>query len=112
MRGSALPHDFVDEVILSENLVEHDFDVVAGVPVAVVVEAAGFFEHPRQLDAARAHVVDVGLRGGVAVLEGAFLLGLAPEDFIVAVRIKRRVYVIRSMQSSGSFLSWSRLSPQ
>jgi hypothetical protein len=41
---------------------EIDFDVVAGVPVAMVVEAAGFFEHAVQLDAARAHELDVSLR--------------------------------------------------
>ena len=39
-----------------------DFDVVAGVPVAVIIEAAGFLEHAMQFNAARAHVIDVGLR--------------------------------------------------
>src|SRR5215212_10314022 len=34
-------------------------------------------------DAAGPHVADVGLGAGVSVLEGAFLLGLAPEDLVV-----------------------------
>jgi len=44
-----------------------------------------------QLDAARAHVVDVGLGAGVAVLEGALPLGLAPGDPVVALGVERRV---------------------
>jgi hypothetical protein len=62
-----------------------------GVPVAVVVEAAGFLEDAGELDAAGTHVVDVGCRGGVAVFEGSLFLGLAPEDFVVAIRIERRI---------------------
>ena len=46
---------------ISRNLVEHDLDVVAGVPVAVVTKAAGLFEDARQLHAARAHVVNVSI---------------------------------------------------
>ena len=36
------PNYFILKLILAENLVEHDFDVVAGVPIAVIVEAASF----------------------------------------------------------------------
>ena len=46
-----------------------------------------------EFDAAGAHEVDVGLGGGVAVLEGALLLGLAPEDLVVAVGVEGRVDV-------------------
>ena len=59
-----------------------------GVPVAVVVEAAGLLEHAGQFDAPRAHVVDVSLGALVPVLEGALFLGLASEDFVVAVRVE------------------------
>jgi hypothetical protein len=83
----------VSKEVLAENLVEHDFDVVAGVPVAVVIEAAGFLEHAVQFDAARAHVLDVGLGRFVAVFEAALLLRLAPENFVVAIRVERRVDV-------------------
>ena len=69
VRRLPLPDNFVYEIVLAENLVEHHLDVVAGVPVAVVVEAAGLLEHAGQFDAARAHEVDVGLRRFVAVLE-------------------------------------------
>jgi hypothetical protein len=63
------------------------------VPVAVVVEAAGFLEHALQLDAARAHVLDVGFGRFVSVFEAALLLGLAPKNFVVAIRVERRVDV-------------------
>jgi hypothetical protein len=53
----------------------------------VVVEAAGFLEDVGEFDAARPHVVDVRRRRGVAVLEGAFLPGLAPEALVVAVGV-------------------------
>ena len=60
-------------------------------PVAVVVEGAGVLQDAVQFHAAGPHKVDVSLRRGVAVLEGAFFLCLAPEDLIVAVRVERRV---------------------
>lgn len=69
------------------------FDVVAGVPVAVIIEAAGFLEDAVQLDAAGAHVVDVGLGRFVAVGEAPLLFCLAPEDFVVPVRVEGRVDV-------------------
>jgi hypothetical protein len=84
---------FIDETIRADDLVEHHLDVLAGVPVAVVVEAPALLEHARKLDAARAHVVDVRLRGGVAVLEGPLLFRLAPEDLVVAIAVERRVGV-------------------
>ena len=76
-----------------KNLVEHLLDVVAGVPVAVIVEAARLFEHARQFDAAGAHELDVGLGGFVTIVEGTLLPGLSPEHFVVAIGVKRRVDV-------------------
>ncbi len=64
-----------------------------GVPVAVVIKAAGLFEDAGQFHAARAHVVNVGAGGFVAVFKRALLLGLAPEDLVIAVGIERRVNV-------------------
>ena len=61
VRIRTLPNNFVLKIILPENLVEHDLDVVAGVPVAVVIKAAGLFEDAGQFHAARAHVINVGL---------------------------------------------------
>ena len=43
MLSLTLPDNFVDEVILSQNLVIHHFDGLAGVQVAVIIDAAGFF---------------------------------------------------------------------
>ena len=54
-------HGLTDFLIFAENLVEHDLDVVAGVPVAVVIKAAGLFEDAGELHAARAQVVNVSL---------------------------------------------------
>ena len=78
---------------LSKNLIEHHLDVVAGVPVTVVVKAAGFLEHAMQLDAARPHILDVSLGRFVTVCEAAFLLRLAPKHLVIAVRVERRVDV-------------------
>src|SRR5215210_3487592 len=62
-------------------------------PRPVTAEAAGGLEDAGEFDAAGPHVVDVGLGAGVAVLEGPLLLGLAPEDLVVAVGVERRVDV-------------------
>ena len=91
------------KIIFPENLVEHDFDVMAGVPVAVVIKAAGLFEDAGQLHAARAHVVNVSLGVLVPVFKGALLLGFAPKDFVVAVRVERRVDVNEIDALRGQF---------
>ena len=93
VRVRSFPDDLVNELVLAENLVEHDFDVVAGVPVAVVVKASGFFQHAMQLHTTWAHELHVSLRGCMSIFEGAFLFRLAPEHFVVPVRIERRVDV-------------------
>jgi hypothetical protein len=54
---------FAVTIIFSQNLVEHDLDVVAGVPVAVVIKAAGLFEDAGELHAARAQVNLFAMRG-------------------------------------------------
>jgi hypothetical protein len=74
-----------------------------GVSVAVVIEAAGFLEDTGELDAAGTHVLDVSLRGGVAVFEGSLLLGLAPEDFVVAVGVERGIDVNQINAGIGEF---------
>ena len=66
---------------------------MAGMPVAVIIEASGLFQNTMQLDAARAHVLDVRLRRFVAVFERTFFLRLAPEDLVVPVGVERRVNV-------------------
>ena len=70
----------------------------------MVVEGAGGFEDAVELDAAGAHVVDVGLGGGVAVVEGAFFLGFAPEDFVVAVGVERGIDLNEVDRMVGEFL--------
>ena len=62
-------------------------------PVAVVVEGAGLLEDAGEFDASRHHEVDISLGGRMAVVEGPLLLGLAPEDIVVAVGVERRVDV-------------------
>jgi hypothetical protein len=59
----------------------------------VVIKAAGLFEDAGELHAARAQVVNVSLGVLVAVFKGALLLGVAPEDYIVAVGVEGRVNV-------------------
>ena len=72
---------------------------------AVVVEAAGLLEHAGQLHAARAHVIYVGLRALMPVLEAALLLRLASEDLAVAVRVER---ASRSIALGYAGTSWLR----
>src|ERR1035438_8099307 len=91
--GRSLPYDLILEIVLPENLVEHDLDVMGGVPVAVVVEAAGLFEDAGQLFATRPHVINVSPGVLVPVFKRTLLLGLAPEDFVVAVGVEGRVNV-------------------
>jgi len=55
------------------------------------------------LHTAGAHVFDVGLRAGVAVFEGAFFFRFAPEDFVVAVGIERRIDVDQVDAGVGEF---------
>ncbi len=59
----------------------------------VAVETPGFLEHAMQFDAARAHVIDVSLGRFVPVFEAALLFRLAPKNFVVAIRVERRVDV-------------------
>ena len=93
MTACALPDNLILKVILTEDLIEHHLDVMAGVPVAVIVKAAGFFEYPRQLHATGPHEFDIGLRGLMAVVKRPLFLGLAPEDLIVPIRVEGRIDV-------------------
>jgi len=70
----------------------------------MIIKAAGRFEDARQLLAARAHVVNVCLGGFVAVVEAAFLAGLRPEDFVVAVGVEGRVEIFEVNTGVGQFL--------
>src|SRR5438552_1282582 len=54
MGTASSPHDVVLKVILAEDHIQHHLHVMRGVPVAVVVEAAGFLEDAGQFDAAGA----------------------------------------------------------
>src|SRR5260370_33946851 len=75
----ALPDDLILKIILTENLIEHHFDIVCRVPIAVIVETPSLLEDAPQFNAARSHELDIRLRAGVAIIEGARLLRFAPE---------------------------------
>jgi hypothetical protein len=100
----ALPHNFIKKVVLAKDLIEHNFDVMRGVPVAMVVEAARLLQHAIQFLTPGKHVVDVRLRGLVPVLKGSFLLGLAPKHFVITVGVERRVYVDQVNTGRREFL--------
>jgi hypothetical protein len=93
MRKMSFPDNLILKIVLTENLIEHHLDVMAGVPVAVIVKAAGLFENARQLDAAGPHELDVGLRGFVPVVKGPLLFRLAPEDLVIPIGIEGRIDV-------------------
>src|SRR2546428_13828329 len=97
---------------VAQDLVEHDLDVVAGVPVAVVVEAAGLLEHAGQLDRARPHEFDGRLGRFVPVLERPLLLGLAPEHLGVCSAAFRPFSERAKARTTNLFLTGSLVSPQ
>ncbi len=43
----SLPDDFILKTILSKNLIEHHLDVVARVPIAMVIKTTRLLEHSR-----------------------------------------------------------------
>ena len=51
----------------------------------------------------RIELVNVGAGGFVAVFKGALLLGLAPEDLVVAVGVKGRINVNQIHAGVGQF---------
>jgi hypothetical protein len=62
MSGCALPNNVVLKVILANYLIEHNLNIVAGVPIAVIIKTACFLEDARQLNASWAHKLNVCLR--------------------------------------------------
>ena len=88
-----MPNDLTLEIVLPKNLIKHHLDVVAGVPIAVIVKAAGLLENTRQLNAAGPHELDVGLRRFMPVIKGPLLFGLAPKYLVIPVGIEGRIDV-------------------
>jgi hypothetical protein len=101
---ASFPDYLVYKVVFPENLVEHYFDIVAGVPIAVVIETPSLFEDSRQFHALWAHELDIGLRGFVPVLECSLLFCLSPEHFVVTIRVERRVNVNKVYAGVRKFL--------
>ena len=89
----APPDDLTLKTVSAKNLIEHDFHIVAGVPITVIIETSRLLKYAREFDAARTHVVYVGLSTRVTILEGALLLRLTPKNFVVPVRVERRIDV-------------------
>ena len=93
MSSRALPNNVVLKIILADDLIEHNLDVVACMPVAVIVKAARLLEHARHLNTARSHELDISLGRSVSVLKGAPFLGLTPKDFVISIRVEWRIDV-------------------
>src|SRR3989338_543158 len=77
---------------------------MARMPVAVVVEAAGFSEHTVHLNHARAHIGNVRISIAEAIIEGSFLTRITPEDLVVAITVERRVNVYEVYRLVRHFL--------
>jgi hypothetical protein len=88
-----LPNNLIDERGLTKNLIEQNLNVVAGMPIAVIVEASSWLENTRQLDHSGSHEVDVCLRRFVAVVKRSSLPFLLPKDFVAAAGVEWRVDV-------------------
>lgn len=93
VRVRSFPYNLVLKLVLAKDLVKHHLDVVACVPIAVIVEAARPFQNTRQLDTTRAHEFDIGLRGLMTVIEGPRLSRFPPKHLIVAIGVEWRVDV-------------------
>jgi hypothetical protein len=99
----SLPDNFVLKIVFAHDLVEHDLDVMRGVPVTVVVEAPRLLEDTCQFYATGPHEVDVGFCGFMAILEGALFFCLAPENLIIPVGIERWIDVAQINASVRKF---------
>lgn len=87
------PDDLIFKTALPDYLVKHYLDVMRCMPIAMVIKRACDLQHARKLHATRAHEFDVCLRRFMPILEGSLLLRLAPEHFIVAIRVEWRIDV-------------------
>lgn len=88
-----LPDNFIDESVFPENPIKHHFDVMTGVPVAVIEERPSRLQHTGELLTTWSHEVDVSLCRCVPVIKGPLFLCLAPKYLVIPVRIKWWVYV-------------------
>ena len=93
MLSLAFPDYLVDEIILSENLVQHDLDIMRGVPIAVVIKRPCILQNAGYFHTTRPHDVDVGSRRFVPIFKGALLFRLTPKHLVISVGIERRVDV-------------------
>jgi hypothetical protein len=94
---------FILETAFTQNLIQHDLDVMRSVPIAVVVETASFLQDASQLHAAGPHEIDVRFCGFVTVLEGTLFFRFAPEHLIVAIRVERWINVDQVNAGVGKF---------
>src|SRR6266550_9302552 len=77
VRGLTLPNNFIDEVVLPKDHIQHHLHIMRGMPVAMVVKRARFLQNTRNLDASRPHEVDIRLRRLVPILKRPLLLRLS-----------------------------------
>ena len=59
-----------------------------GVPIAMIIKAAGVFENAGELVASGPHKVDVCLRAGVPILESPLFPCLTPKYFVIPIAVK------------------------
>src|SRR5271167_2999936 len=95
VRGLTLPNDLVNKVVLPKDHIQHDLNVMRGVPVAVIVKRSRLLQDSRYLDTPRPHKFDVRLSRFVTILKGTLLLRLAPKNFVVAIGVERRIDVAK-----------------
>lgn len=83
-----LPDDLVLKIVRAEDPIESHFDVVAGVPIAMEIEAARSLENAVELTHSRLDETKICLNALVPVFEGPALSSLAPEGFILSVGVE------------------------
>jgi hypothetical protein len=89
-----VPHHLVQKVLIPENLIHLHLDIVAGVPVAVDIDAARLFQQPFHLVQAGVEPNQVAWHPAFPnVGERAHLVLVAEDDVILPAREEGRVDV-------------------
>src|SRR5690348_459750 len=93
MRERPLPNHLILKIVLAKNLVQHDFDVMRSMPIAVIVEAPRWLQNAREFHTTRTHEIDIRLSRCMPILKRPLLFRLSPENLIAAIRVERRIDV-------------------
>ena len=99
---SFVPHNLIDEILLTENLIHQNLDVMTDVPIKMHIDASRIRKQFAQKDKARTDHAQIGSRAvlprvGIGELldDGWFLRDVRPRKMylraVVGFRVERRI---------------------